>query len=550
MGLDIFQEIEIQGHVDDNNDDDENDNEHDNHQQQDGNNNQENEDDPETTTAANNNQHHNTFLALDAFGFRMKFSRRLRKLELIHIPITKDHIESLMYGIETSSSSSISVGCQLHTLSFEEVVFVNNHDDDDDDETNTESTGSGGVDEIIQELCEGIPNNTTLHTLELQRCQLMDHHIAMVVRSITKHQTIKTLNVSENHCRQQGLLALNELFSLHNNNNDSNNAESSSSEVEHPEEKKTSSTSSLASRCKLETLDLSYQFTSEDTFATGERIQLELLLCPSPPTQHFSQYPYLRTLILSGNQIQDPDMETLAILIRRFPQLQEIDLRFNDISTEGLQLFADCSDPNNNERQQSHQSHPHYSIPYVSRIQTIRLTNNPLTNDASEIVLELFKLYPQLQFVQSNVEWENSIHAKPIQHLMDINRAGRVLLVRTGNNQRKQHQQDYGNIQSTTTIAIEGEKQQQHQHQGPIALSVWPYVLSRLTRKRRYPNVIPTKNGVNGIYYLIRHGPIFMQKIAKYVPPTTVSRNNGDKKVDNGKDDDDDSDDDDGRTTV
>jgi hypothetical protein len=122
---------------------------------------------------------------------------------------------------------------------------------------------------------------------------------------------------------------------------------------------------------------------------------------------------------------------------------------------------------------------------------------------------------------------------------MDINRAGRVLLVRTGEKQQQQQQQQHdGNIPSGTLRTEEGDekvKEQQHnRHRGPVALSVWPHVLSRLTRKRRYPNVVPTKNGVNGVYYLIRHGPIFMQQIANRVPTHNNNNNNDNNSTTNG----------------
>jgi hypothetical protein len=119
------------------------------------------------------------------------------------------------------------------------------------------------------------------------------------------------------------------------------------------------------------------------------------------------------------------------------------------------------------------------------------------------------------------VEWEGTADAKDIQHLMDINRAGRVLLVRSSE-------------RSPTPVAMEASSSEEpHQRKHienhhdyllrPISRSVWPYVLARLNRKARYPNFIPAKNSANGIYYLMRYGPIFMVTVDKEVPKRNIS---------------------------
>jgi thiamine pyrophosphate-dependent acetolactate synthase large subunit-like protein len=94
-------------------------------------------------------------------------------------------------------------------------------------------------------------------------------------------------------------------------------------------------------------------------------------------------------------------MQSMARMFRRFPCLQDVDLRFNDITTEGLRLFAD------------HAKRELDADPPIDRSQlkALRLTNNPLTVDASKVLLDLLKTFSQLQTIQSNVEWEKTSEA-------------------------------------------------------------------------------------------------------------------------------------------
>mmetsp|Transcript_30330 Transcript_30330/g.71507 ORF Transcript_30330/g.71507 Transcript_30330/m.71507 type:complete len:793 (-) Transcript_30330:319-2697(-) len=502
--------------------------------------------------------------ALDALGFRMRFSRRLRKVELINLPITRDHAESLMYGIETNDETG--TGCRLDTLVMEGVRFVDGDEETDDDdgeeeenkdypgdehdvedskptaatktETSTATPGDGTV--VVHEFCEGFPNNRTLETIKLERCKLTDAQLALIFDSLARHPTLKHLFVSENSCRHLGMEALDRMLvsppdwmseaDADKNSSSRSNANSSSTNNHH---------------CKLESLDLSYQFTSEETYGTGEHIQLDILTrnCTTLDTDA-RIYPNLRKLVLQGNQIDDSDMRDLAFLIRhRFPHLEELDLRFNEITTEGLELFANHSDPfyegsssgghtaNNNARSAQNRRVP----PPSSRLRTIRLTNNPLvmTNQTSIVILRLLKIYPELQLIQSNLEWEDGTSiAEYIQHLLDINRAGRVLLLAGSNGSAGTSTTATATATATTntTAGVSLRQHQKHpleeqdeqrrrrqlqqQQRHPIPLGAWPLVLARLTRQSRYPHYIPVKNSLNGMYYLIRHGPIIVEQMA------------------------------------
>ena len=595
MGMDLFREFELQGNIEEEEEQAAEleaaplTRQEQREQQTDRNEDEGNPDDDGPSPSSN-------IFALDALGFRMRFSRRLRKLELMNLPITRDHAESLMYGIETNVTTG--TGCRLDTLAMEGVRFVDdgdigddeenedendenndndNDDDDDDDEDNgegeteiipTNTPGDGTV--VIKELCEGFPNNRTLTTIELQRCRLTDAQIALIFDSLARHPTLTHLNLSENYCRTLGLESLDRMLVSPPLAAKTTTATTTTTTTKTTNDGGGSSSMPPCCCCRIESLDLSYQFTSDETYGTGEHIQLDILTrnCTTRDADN-RIYPNLRKLVLQGNQIDDSDMKDLAFLIRhRFPRLEELDLRFNEITTEGLEAFANHSDPNNdnyyltsnnssssssNNNENKKQYKDHFPPP-SSRLRTIRLTNNPLvmTNQTSIVILKLLKIYPELQLIQSNLEWEDGTSiAKYIQHLMDINRAGRVLLL-TGNgisssssssssdNRRPSSTNDHNHLHDDEQGSEEEQRgrqrrQQRQQVRGPIPLGAWPLVLARLTRKARYPHYIPKKNSLNGMYYLVRHGPIIMEQMASR---TNNTNNNKDKDNDNNDNED------------
>lgn len=569
MGMDLFQEFELQGPPE---------------ELPHGEGGEENGIAENAENAASSSS---DIFALDALGFRMRFSGRLRKLELINLPITRDHAESLMYGIETNVATG--TGCRLDTLVMEGVRFVHEEDGEEEDEmeevmydgeneneighiagdidseeTGTLPTTSGDGTVVVRELCEGFPNNCTLKTIRLERCGLTDAQIALIFDSLAHHPTLTNINLSENSCRKLGLEALDRILvspqwmphSARKNDDDGN----------------------VKDYCKIESLDLSYQFMSEETYGTGEHIQLDILTRNCITTDADVRiYPNLLKLVLQGNQIDDSDMEDLAFLIRhRFPRLEELDLRFNEISTEGLEALANHSDPNNdisyinskngniiaNDQTIKYKDH---SPPPSSRLRTIRLTNNPLvmTNQTSIVILKLLKIYPELTQIQSNLNWEDQTPiAQYIQHLFDINRAGRVLLLAGSNGdttididtnrdsmlrmsglsvswsagQNNSHLDGTSLSSNSSALPLHEEQrrvQLRQQRRRPIPLAAWPFVLARLTRRPRYPHYIPKNNSLNGMYYLIRHGPIIMEQMISRSNEYRSTSNNITKKNSN-----------------
>lgn len=264
-----------------------------------------------------------------------------------------------------------------------------------------------------------------------------------------------------------------------------------------------------------------------------------------------------------------------------------------------------------------------------------------MTDETSVVLLNILKLYPELHVIQSNLEWEDGTYvARYIQHLLDINRAGRVLLLASSNGNfrsRRRRRSSNASTSSTETNRLRSnssnnsingaistlsnsrnsvannincskaqhdlskvlasrkpkplssnqnatwsslkspplqqpiqpssisnatwssipaaekqaagslhdnrrckqepakgqlqdigehpenedivherwqrrEQQQRRNQRRPIPISVWPTVLARLTKKATYPNYVPRKNSMNGVFYLIRHGPIIVEQ--------------------------------------
>jgi hypothetical protein len=86
---------------------------------------------------------------------------------------------------------------------------------------------------------------------------------------------------------------------------------------------------------------------------------------------------------------------------------------------------------------------------------------------------------------------------------MDINRAGRILLVKRA---------------SLATTGYDRGKGCRREG-SCIALSMWPKVLALLTKRDRSPSfghvAYANKSNANGVYYLLRHGTIFTETFVK-----------------------------------
>ena len=228
--------------------------------------------------------------------------------------------------------------------------------------------------------------------------------------------------------------------------------------------------------CKLTSLDMHNQclnrrYRSQRVEGLGEqeenvevddafRIQVFNESWPSTLYRNKS----LKRLVLAGNRLSDDDMQPLAMLLRRLASLETLDLDNNSITDAGVQRLAD-----------------HATV--SSRLRVLRLTSNRIQGGAAaSAMLKLLKNHPELHRVTPTVLWTS---LRPLgNHIkasMDQNGAGRVLLVDT--------------------------------ERSKIALGVWPTVLARNCRAYYpSPSNINIRNHANSIFYLLRNGPVLLER--------------------------------------
>jgi hypothetical protein len=205
-------------------------------------------------------------------------------------------------------------------------------------------------------------------------------------------------------------------------------------------------------QCKLQSLDMHHQFPpSLSRNNNGEgKMRIQVMVKQWQGTYRNNT---LRRLVLSGDKLGDEDMKHLGLLLRRLPCLEELDLDGNCITDCGLRELAQ-----------------HSQVP--SRLRILRLEDNAFTHDAAPALLNLLQQHPELQCVTPSTYWRVfNPYGNDIRNYLDQNRAGRVLLC----------------------------------GKSTIPPSLWPTVLARLTAN---PFL---SGGVNGVYYLLRNGPVIFE---------------------------------------
>jgi Leucine-rich repeat (LRR) protein len=204
----------------------------------------------------------------------------------------------------------------------------------------------------------------------------------------------------------------------------------------------------------------------------------------------------LKHLRLYGNNIEDEDMKHVGVLLQYLTCLGELDLDSNEITDAGLASFA--------------------SIDHPSHLRVLRLSGNRLTNQASHALLYTLKVHAELDSVTCNGFWKNSPCEKEIRHFLNINGAGRVLLRYVYNKE----DDDVSHPGKTTAIARDGDRKvnncsEHPTHSPSVPDSIWPLVFARINRGNPMTHLnFGFKDGkmaANGIFYLLRHGPILLE---------------------------------------
>jgi hypothetical protein len=122
----------------------------------------------------------------------------------------------------------------------------------------------------------------------------------------------------------------------------------------------------------------------------------------------------LEVLNLSGNQIDDEGFNHLVRILSTCPRLRTLYLTDNNISVRGLETFAA-------------QKHP-------SSSRKLDLIRNMFTveDGACHHLLNLLEGNPQRGRVSTRIGWKVSELRPQIQHLLDFNKSGRVLVTGQG----------------------------------------------------------------------------------------------------------------------
>jgi len=267
----------------------------------------------------------------------------------------------------------------------------------------------------------GLRTNKSVENMQLVRCQLSDKQVAMLAEALSNHTRLNELDLTGNHCRRFGLKSLSRLLSMEN--------------------------------CSLRVLKLNDQYYNMTTTSNMNQstLRVEDLL------DGLQQNASLQELQLARNELSDVD--ALLSILWKCPNLKTLDLLGNNITQlASLRRFWSQSRP--------------------SRLQKLELSYNPFHYSSAKKIREenamslcrILESQPELRYAgeRSYLEsfWKKTCHRAKIQHFLDLNETGRVLVANNS-----------------------------------MPLAFWPFVLERANKQfegRRRANVL---------FHLL-HGPV------------------------------------------
>jgi hypothetical protein len=235
----------------------------------------------------------------------------------------------------------------------------------------------------FRKLALGLRANQSIECVQLVRCQLNDKQVAMLAEALSNHSRLNELDITGNYCRRYGLKSLSRLLSIKN--------------------------------CRLRVLKLNDQYYNMMTTSNMNQstLHIEDLL------DGLQQNTSLQELQLSRNELADVD--ALLSILWKCPNLKTLDLLGNNITQlASLRRFWSQSRP--------------------SRLQKLELSYNPFHyNHAKEVreenamwLCRILESQPELRSAgkTSYLEsfWKKTCHRAKIQHFLDLNETGRVLV--------------------------------------------------------------------------------------------------------------------------
>jgi Leucine Rich repeat len=428
--------------------------------------------------------------SLRPFGLPMQYSRNLRRLQLSCLTLSRDDMQLLRRGIQDEEDtnqitpirrrvSSTSVACSNGCTWPRRLIKLS---------ISNSKLEEGAIDDFTAAL----RGNRSLQDLALVSCSLGDEHVEKIVRSLHHHPSLSSLKLYGNQCQQGGVHAIVSWLSQ-------SDCVLESLQISHQHRRQTArnrsnnGTNNHMAEAVVEDPHgrLEQQFSEEN----GLRIEHLAREWPSLFLLTSSQEPVVNTslkrLHLNGNNLADTDVAFVGTLLQRLVALEELDLDSNNITDEGLRLMASSHDG-------------------ASNLQILRLSGNPLTCAASLSLVTILRKHPRIGSVTSNGFWKKHRCAPRIQHFLDINSAGRVLLQLTSHSPPV-----HGSERSTPAIP----------------LSLWPLVFARVNRGTPMSHMnfgcTDHQKAANSTYFLLRQGPAVMEQPI----PGSVGSNSSDGTV-------------------
>ena len=244
--------------------------------------------------------------------------------------------------------------------------------------------GSVKVDDKgFRKLALGLRTNNSIETVQFVRCQLKDKQIAILADALCNHTQLKELDLTGNYCRRFGLKSLSRLLSMDD--------------------------------CRLCILKLNDQFYNMTANSSNYQTSLYLEDLLGGLQQNTS----LQELQLCRNELADVD--ALMSILWKCPNLKTLDLLGNNITQlASLRRFWSQSRP--------------------SRLQKLELSYNPFHYSSAKNIREenamwlcrILESQPELRYAgkKSYLEsfWKKTCHHAKIQHFLDLNETGRVLV--------------------------------------------------------------------------------------------------------------------------
>jgi len=235
----------------------------------------------------------------------------------------------------------------------------------------------------FRKLALGFRANKSIENLQIVRCQLHDRQVSMLAEALSNHDRLNELDLTGNYCRDFGLKSLSRLLSMKN--------------------------------CELRVLKLNDQYYNMITTSEVDQstLRVEYLL------EGLQQNTSLQELQLSRNELTDVD--ALLSILWKCPTLKTLDLLGNNITQlASLRRFWSQCRP--------------------SRLQKLELSYNPFHyNHAKRVrdenamwLCRILESHPELRYAgkKSYLEtfWKKTCHHAQIQHFLDLNETGRVLV--------------------------------------------------------------------------------------------------------------------------